>query len=83
MTPEALKKKIETLAPGTQAEVHDMTGTEDHYQARIISPAFTGKMTVDQHRMVMELLKTEIDSGEVHALTMKTFSPEQFERTSK
>lgn len=80
MTPDQLKDKIETLAPGTRAEIMDMTGTQDHYQAVIISPGFEGKMMIEQHRMVLDLLKTEVDSGEVHALTMKTFTPEQYKK---
>jgi hypothetical protein len=32
MTPEQVKTRIEQLAPGTQAEVIDLTGTQDHYQ---------------------------------------------------
>ncbi|MBY0472036.1 BolA family transcriptional regulator [bacterium] len=78
MTPAQLKARIETLAPGTRAEVTDLTGTEDHYQATIVSPAFEGKMMIEQHRMIFGLLKVEVDSGEVHALTLKTFTPEQY-----
>lgn len=77
MTPEQLKTRIESLAPGTTAEVVDLTGTADHYQAKVVSPAFEGKLMIDQHRMVFDLLKAEIDSGEVHALTLKTFSTHQ------
>lgn len=82
MTPDQLKARIETLAPGTTADIMDLTGTQDHYQAVIVSPAFEGKMMIMQHRMVMEILQKEIDSGEVHALTMKTFSPEQYKKFS-
>lgn len=81
MTPTELKKKIETLAPETQVEVIDLTGTSDHYQAIIISPAFEGKMMIDQHRMVYQLLQSEVDSGEVHALTLKTYTPAQYKKT--
>jgi stress-induced morphogen len=80
MTPDELKARIETLAPGTQAQIMDLTGTEDHYQAIVVSPAFEGKVMIEQHRIVMGLLQREIDSGEVHALTMKTFSPAQLEK---
>lgn len=80
MTPQALKQRIETLAPETQAQIIDLTGTQDHYQALIVSPAFEGKLMIDQHRMVMALLQKEIDSGEVHALTMKTYTPEQYQK---
>jgi len=80
MTPDQIKARLEKLAPGTQAEIMDLTGTQDHYQAVIVSPAFEGKLMIEQHRMVMTILQTEIDSGEVHALTMKTFSPVQYEK---
>lgn len=75
-----LKERLQTLAPDTQADVVDMTGTQDHYQAVIISPAFDGKMMLEQHRMVFRLLQAEVDSGEVHALTLKTYTPEQFRK---
>jgi len=80
MTPAQLKARIETLAPGTQADVFDLTGTMDHYRAIVISPAFEGKMMIEQHRMVFGTVQAEVDSGEVHALTLKTFTPEQFEK---
>ncbi|MEO5970235.1 MAG: BolA family protein [Bdellovibrionia bacterium] len=75
-----LKERLQTLAPETQADVVDMTGTLDHYQAVVISPAFDGKMMIEQHRMVFRLVQSEIDSGEVHALTLKTYTPEQFRK---
>lgn len=77
MTPHDLKIRLESLAPGTEAEVVDMTGTQDHYQAVIISPAFAGKMMIEQHRMVFALLAKEMETEEVHALTLKTFTPDQ------
>lgn len=78
MTPDQLKKRIEMLAPGTEANVMDLTGTQDHYQAVVVSPAFQGKLTIEQHRMVFKLVQTEVDSGELHALTLRTFTPEQY-----
>lgn len=78
MSPEQLQQKIETLAPGTQVQVMDLTGTQDHYQVVVISPAFNGKKLIEQQRMVMAVVKPEVDSGEVHALTMRTFTPEQY-----
>jgi stress-induced morphogen len=80
MTPDALKKRLETLSPGTQAEIMDLTGTGDHYQALVISPAFEGKMMIEQHRLVFGLVKPEVDSGELHALTLKTYTPDQWRK---
>jgi acid stress-induced BolA-like protein IbaG/YrbA len=80
MTPVQLKARLETLATGTQAEVNDLTGTGDHYQAVVVSPVFEGKMMIEQHRMVYKLVQSEIDSNEVHALTLKTYTPQQFQK---
>ncbi|MCM0606931.1 MAG: BolA family transcriptional regulator [Xanthomonadaceae bacterium] len=80
MSPEQLRTRLETLKSGTVATITDLTGTEDHYAAVIVSPIFEGKSMIEQHRIVMEFLKAEIDSGEVHALTMKTYTPEQYGR---
>ncbi len=81
MTPNQLKQRLEGLAPSTQVEVIDLTGTQDHYQALIVSPAFAGKRMIEQHRMVFSLVQAEVDSGEVHALTLKTYTPEQYSQS--
>lgn len=78
MSPDTLKSKLETLAPNTEALIMDMTGTQDHYQAVVVSPVFQGKLTIDRHRMVLDLVQKDIDSGEIHALTLKTYTPEQY-----
>lgn len=80
MTADQMKARIEELAPGTKAELVDLTGTKDHWQALIISPAFEGKTLMEQHRMVFGLFKSEVESNEVHALTLKTFSPAQYDK---
>ncbi|MEK7690631.1 MAG: BolA family protein [Bdellovibrionota bacterium] len=78
MTPDQVKSRIETsMGTGTTAQVVDLTGTQDHYQAFVVSPAFDGKITIQRHRMVLDLFQTEIDSGEVHALTLRTNTPER------
>ena len=78
MTPDQLKARIERLHPETHVQVTDLTGTMDHYQVTVVSPAFQGKMMIEQHQMIMGLLKAEIDTEEVHALSMKTYTPEQY-----
>ena len=75
MNSTQLKEKIESISPETQAFVTDLTGTEDHYEARVISSAFIGKTPMERHRMVFAILEKEIHSGEIHALTLKTAVP--------
>jgi stress-induced morphogen len=75
VTLETLKQKLETLAEGTLVEVSDLTGTQDHYQAKVISGSFEGKSSLQRHRMVLALVQQEIDSGEIHALSLITQIP--------
>ena len=83
MNADQLKARIETLGSGTQVQVTDLTGTEDHWQVVVVSPAFEGKMSFEQQKMVMAIFKEEIASNEVHALTMKTYSPTQYQNLKK
>ncbi|MGE4232833.1 MAG: BolA family protein [Bacteriovoracia bacterium] len=78
MNADQLKQRIQTLGPDTSVELVDLTGTQDHWQAIIVSPVFRGKTLIEQHRMVFALLEKEVASNEVHALTLKTYSPEQY-----
>lgn len=83
MTANEMKARIESLSNGTKAEMVDLTGTQDHWQALIVSPAFEGKNMLEQHRMVFALFEKEVASNEVHALTLKTYTPAQYEKFRK
>jgi acid stress-induced BolA-like protein IbaG/YrbA len=72
---------IQTVAAAVpDAEVHVDTPDGTHYQALVISPAFAGMSLVEQHRVVMNALKAQFASDEVHALKLKTFVPERWEQ---
>ena len=47
---------------------------ESHFRILIVSGAFAGKSRVDRHRIVNDLLKSEI-SGKVHAMALATLAP--------
>lgn len=72
MSPQQLQERLSQLGPGTAAEVTDLTGTQDHYQVSIRSPAFQGLSLIQQHQKCFALVKAEVDSGELHALSLKT-----------
>jgi stress-induced morphogen len=57
--------------------VKDLTGTKDHWEALIVSQAFAGKSAIEQHQMVYAALG-ELMAGPVHALALKTYSPESW-----
>jgi stress-induced morphogen len=77
MTLEQLKERLLTLAPDAIVDVRDLTGTQDHWQATLVSSAFEGLSLVKQHQLVYGLVAPEVQSGEVHALSLKTLTPEQ------
>jgi stress-induced morphogen len=59
--------------------VKDLTGTKDHWEALIVSESFAGKSPIEQHQLVYSALG-ELMAGPVHALALKTYSPESWAR---
>ena len=78
--PEHIVERVSAeLGDGTTVDVTDLTGTKDHYEAIIVSPAFQGKLPIKRHRMVYAALAEEM-KGPIHALTLQTFPPEEWEK---
>jgi acid stress-induced BolA-like protein IbaG/YrbA len=75
-----VKQRIEQALPGAEVDVKDITGTGDHFEARIVSSTFTGKNLIEQHQQVYAPLQDWLKSGELHALALKTYSPEQWQK---
>ncbi len=76
MKPDAIVAKIRAALPDAVVELKDLTGTEDHWQARIVSAAFSGKTLIQRHRLVMAVLEEEM-KGPIHALTLDVRTPEE------
>ncbi len=53
-------------------QVHDLTGTSDHWEVFVRSEVFKGLSRVEQHQHVMKAFGPELKTGEVHALSIKT-----------
>jgi stress-induced morphogen len=66
--------------PVSLVETQDLTGGGDHWQVIIVSAAFDGKGLLEQHRMVNEVLKEPLADQRIHALSLKTYSPAQWEK---
>jgi acid stress-induced BolA-like protein IbaG/YrbA len=80
LDPKELEKRIATALDGSEVEVKDLTGTGDHFEARVVAPSFAGKSMVEQHQMVYAPLSDLLKTGELHALALKTYSPEQWKK---
>ena len=75
LEPEKVQALLVSAFPGADIDLVDLTGTRDHYQARIVSEAFAGRSLVEQHQLVYRALG-EAMSGPIHALALKTYTPE-------
>jgi acid stress-induced BolA-like protein IbaG/YrbA len=72
MTLEEVQAKLETGLEGSKVS---MEGDGCNCSAVIVSPIFEGMSLLQRQRLVLGLVKEEIKSGELHALSVKTFTP--------
>ena len=83
LSPEVIRERLLAALPGSEIEVYDTTGTGDHFAAQVVSPAFEGKAMLAQHRMTYAPVQDLIDSGALHALALKTYSPSQWAKAQQ
>ncbi len=76
VTPQQIKAWIQA---GLACDHIQVDGDGHHFEAVIVSPEFAGKMRVAQHQLVYKVLGDRM-KAEIHALSMKTFSPEEWSR---
>lgn len=76
INPQQVEEMIKAELPDAQVQVQDLTGGGDHYQVTVVSSEFTGKGLVQQHRMVYGALKQAMSTEAIHALALKTSTPE-------
>lgn len=78
MTLDEIKLTIEQAIPNSKALIFDPMNDGQHLQAVVISSSFENMLLVKQHQMVKKPL-TKALAGDVHALSLKTFTPEKWE----
>ena len=76
VTPEQVKAYIEQ---GLACEFVRVEGDGHHFEAVIVSAAFSGKNKVQQHQIVYRALGDRMRE-EIHALSMQTHTPEEWAR---
>ena len=74
MTLEEVQKKLEL---GIEQSEVTMEGDGCNCSAVIVSPIFEGLSLLQRQRAVLGVVKEEIKSGELHALSVKTFTPSE------
>lgn len=78
MTTDEIQKLIEAGVPDSKAMV---SGGEGKFEAIVISESFEDLSMVKEHQMVYATVKPQIASGELHALSIKSFTPDEWENT--
>ena len=74
MDSAALQSYIEQHMDCDYIEVYSADNV--HFEAIVVSAAFEGVSKVKQQQLVYTALGDKITSGEVHALALKTYTPE-------
>lgn len=74
VTPESVQKGIEA---GLDCAHIEVIGDGQHFQALIVAEAFTGKSRVQRHQLVYAALGERMRE-EIHALSMRTLTPEEW-----
>lgn len=64
---EKIEQLIKAGIPGAQVKV---TGDGRHFEAEVVSAAFEGKGLLQRHRLVLATVKEQIESDELHALSI-------------
>jgi acid stress-induced BolA-like protein IbaG/YrbA len=73
VTPESIQSSIQA---GLACERVEVAGDGQHFQALVVSAAFAGKSRIQRHQLVYAALGERMRE-EVHALSMKTLTPEE------
>ena len=79
METQRIREMIERGIPASFVEV-DGDGT--HFQAVVVSEQFRGKPPIERHKLVYAALGDAMES-EIHAISIKTYTDDQWEKLKK
>jgi acid stress-induced BolA-like protein IbaG/YrbA len=75
MTPQDIEQLIRAHLPDTTATVQSTDNV--HFDAVVVSPSFTGKRTLQRHRLIYGALGSSI-GGDIHALSIQAYTPDEW-----
>jgi acid stress-induced BolA-like protein IbaG/YrbA len=79
VTPESIQLNI---AQNMVTKHLSVVGDGQHFEAVVVSEAFEGKSRVQRHQLVYQTLGDRM-RAEIHALSMKTYTPQEWEDSRK
>jgi acid stress-induced BolA-like protein IbaG/YrbA len=71
------------IAAGLRCEHIELTGDGRHWYATIVSADFEGRRAIQRHQRVYATLGRKMHTDEVHALSMKTYTPAEWAAQAK
>ncbi|NHC37542.1 BolA family protein [Scytonema millei] len=83
ISPQQVEEMIKVAMPDAQVQVQDLTGGGDHYQVVVVSSQFEGKGRVQQHQLVYSSLNQAMSSEAIHALALRTYTPQAWQAASQ
>lgn len=83
VSPQQVEAMVKAEIPDAQVQVQDLTGGGDHYQVTVISSVFEGKGLVQQHQMVYGAVRQAMSTEAIHALALKTYTPQSWAATGQ
>lgn len=72
--PEQVEAMISAAMP--DAEVQALSPDGEHFEVTVISGLFEGKRSVQQHQMVYRAVQQAMATEAIHALSLKTYTPQ-------
>jgi len=81
VSPDQVEAMIKTEIPDAQVQV--LTNDGEHYEVIVVSPVFEGKRLVQQHQLVYNAIQTEMLTGAIHAMAVKTYTPQAWESSKQ
>ncbi len=79
----SVEAAIKAKLPDASVKVEDLTGGGDHLQATVVSTEFEGQSKVKQHQMVYGALREELSTEAIHALALKTYTPQTWQQVGQ
>ncbi|PZV17291.1 MAG: BolA family transcriptional regulator [Leptolyngbya sp.] len=81
VSPDQVEAMIKVEIPDAQVQV--LTNDGEHYEVIVVSPIFEGKRLVQQHQLVYNAIQTEMLTGAIHAMAVKTYTPQAWESSKQ
>ncbi|WP_144391461.1 BolA family protein [Pleionea sediminis] len=80
MAPEEIKHLLEQAFEGADVAAE---GDGSHFKVRVVADVFANERPVKKQQMVYAVLNEHIQSGAIHALSIQTYTPAEWDKAQK